>query len=204
MNNFELDSFIEIDNNCKTKKYYDRYKVGDIKTIELKTGDKIDLVILDKNVQNEQSLVIGMKDCFDITYKMSKSKHSTWQNSDFRLEDLISLIQLFPDDLQNVIKDVVKCTIVRGKKIFTVDKYWLLSYRELTGHGLSEGEQYKYFKDNTPCKYMANSGITVGYITRTLSNEKRTEHNFMYVTKDGKFDTVPPDRNVFVSLCFCI
>lgn len=141
------------------------FKVGDFKTVELITGEKIEVVILGFNhdvlsgtdADKTAPITFGMRGVLDGWYEMndSNTNRGGWRDSKMRTVYMERFYTLLPADLQALIKPVVKltCTGGGGNDITsTDDKLFLLSDVEVTGDegdyadGAAEGEQYDYFK----------------------------------------------------------
>lgn len=141
------------------------FKVGDFKTVELITGEKIEVVILGFNhdvlsgtdADKTAPITFGMRGVLDGWYEMndSNTNRGGWRDSKMRTVYMERFYTLLPADLQALIKPVVKLTGTGGGGndiASTDDKLFLLSDVEVTGDegnytdGAAEGEQYDYFK----------------------------------------------------------
>ena len=141
------------------------FKVGDYKTVELITGEKIEVVILGFNhdvlsgtdADKTAPITFGMRGVLDGWYEMndSNTNRGGWRDSKMRTVYMERFYTLLPADLQALIKPVVKLTGTGGggnDVASTDDKLFLLSDVEVTGDegnyadGAAEGEQYDYFK----------------------------------------------------------
>ena len=141
------------------------FKVGDYKTVELITGEKIEVVILGFNhdvlsgtdADKTAPITFGMRGVLDGWYEMndSNTNRGGWRDSKMRTVYMERFYTLLPADLQALIKPVVKLTGTGGGGndiASTDDKLFLLSDVEVTGDegnyadGAAEGEQYDYFK----------------------------------------------------------
>ena len=141
------------------------FKVGDYKTVELITGEKIEVVILGFNhdvlsgtdADKTAPITFGMRGVLDGWYEMndSNTNRGGWRDSKMRTVYMERFYTLLPFDLQALIKPVVKLTGTGGGGndiASTDDKLFLLSDVEVTGDegnyadGAAEGEQYDYFK----------------------------------------------------------
>ena len=141
------------------------FKVGDYKTVELITGEKIEVVILGFNhdvlsgtdADKTAPITFGMRGVLDGWYEMNDSytNRGGWRDSKMRTVYMERFYTLLPADLQALIKPVVKLTGTGGggnDVASTDDKLFLLSDVEVTGDegnyadGAAEGEQYDYFK----------------------------------------------------------
>ena len=150
------------------------FAVGDEKTIELTTGEKVTLVILGFNHDDltgggKAGMTIGMKNLLATTYKMNSSGTNAggWDDSAMRTSTMATLLSQLPADLQSVIKQVNK-KATAGSQSTTIttsaDKLFLFALAELasktglensTGAAIKdnaatyekEGTQYEYFKN---------------------------------------------------------
>ena len=150
------------------------FSVGEEKTIELTTGEKVTLVILGFNHDDltgggKAGMTIGMKNLLATTYKMNSSNTNAggWDDSAMRTSTMATLLSQLPADLRNVIKQVNK-KATAGSQSTTIttsaDKLFLFALAELasktglensTGTSIKnnaatyeqEGTQYEYFKN---------------------------------------------------------
>jgi hypothetical protein len=149
------------------------FGVGEEKTIELTTGEKVTLVILGFNHDDltgggKAGMTIGMKNLLATTYKMNSSSTNAggWDDSAMRTSTMTTLLSQLPADLRNVIKQVNK-KATAGSPSTTIttsaDKLFLFALAELASKtGLEttdtliknnaatyeqEGTQYEYFKN---------------------------------------------------------
>lgn len=157
--------------NGNAEKYF---AIGDEKTIELTTGEKVTLVILGFNHDDlagggKAGMTIGMKNLLAVTYKMNSSNTNAggWDDSAMRTSTMATLLSQLPADLQSVIKQVNK-KATAGSQSATIttsaDKLFLFALAELASKtGLEnstdtsiknnaatyekEGTQYEYFKN---------------------------------------------------------
>ena len=150
------------------------FSVGEEKTIELTTGEKVTLVILGFNHDDltgggKAGMTIGMKNLLATTYKMNLTNTNAggWDDSAMRTSTMTTLLSQLPADLRNVIKQVNK-KATAGSQSTTIttsaDKLFLFALAELasktglensTGTSIKndaatyeqEGTQYEYFKN---------------------------------------------------------
>lgn len=154
-----------------------KFRVGDAKTVELLTGEKIEVVILGFNhdvlsgtdADETAAISFGMRGVLDGLYNFNNehTNRGGWRDSKMRNVYMERFYNLLPVELQNLIKPVVKLTGTGGGSndvTSTDDKLFLLSQVEVTGDesyvASGEGVQYDYFKrtDDTPADegYYAN------------------------------------------------
>lgn len=144
------------------------WNVGDTKTIQLTTGENVELVILGFNHDDGAGITLGMKNCLNTTYPMNDSSTTTggWKNSVMRTSTMNTLFNLLPADLQNVIVTVSKKTSADGELTTidtTQDKLFLFSEVEVYGATsesvAGEGNQYEYFKLQNPTPNIATPSL---------------------------------------------
>lgn len=160
----------ELSEKGNAEKYF---AVGDEKTIELTTGEKVTLVVLGFNHDNltgggKAGMTIGMKNLLKASYRMNATGTNAggWDESEMRTSSMATLLSQLPSDLQNVIKQVYKKAMAgsQSENITTsADKLWLLAIAEIYsatsiesgGSSVSEyadaynaeGTQYEYYEN---------------------------------------------------------
>lgn len=161
------------------------FSVGDEKTVELSTGEKITLVILGFNHDDlsdgsgKAGITIGMRNLLAATYPMNLTITNAggWDESEMRTSTMATLLSQFPSDLQSVIKQVNKKATAGGASTSittSADKLWLFAEVEVDGTTsegyVDEGEQYEYWKtvkDGTVAadriKYLSNGSGSADY-----------------------------------------
>lgn len=172
--NFEKASWADIAAISESGRAAAYFGVGEEKTIELTTGEKVTLVILGFNHDDltgggKAGMTIGMKNLLATTYKMNSSSTNAggWDDSAMRTSTMATLLSQLPADLRNVIKQVNK-KATAGSQSTTIttsaDKLFLFALAELasktglensTGTAIKnnaatyerEGTQYEYFKN---------------------------------------------------------
>ena len=166
------------------------FSVGDEKTIELTTGEKITLTILGFDHDDltggggKAGMSIGMKNLLAARYYMNATLTSEggWDKSEMRTTTMQTLLEQLPSDLQAVIKSVDKKATSGGMSTTITtssDKLFLFSEVEIDGTTsqvyVNEGEQYEYWKTvkdgKTPAdriKYLSNgNGSANGWWLRS-------------------------------------
>lgn len=171
---FEKTSWADIAAISESGRAAAYFGVGEEKTIELTTGEKVTLVILGFNHDDltgggKAGMTIGMKNLLATTYKMNSSNTNAggWDDSAMRTSTMATLLSQLPADLRNVIKQVNK-KATAGSQSTTIttsaDKLFLFALAELasktglensTGAPIKnnaatyeqEGTQYEYFKN---------------------------------------------------------
>ena len=177
--NFEKASWADIAAISESGRAAAYFGVGEEKTIELTTGEKVTLVILGFNHDDltgggKAGMTIGMKNLLATRYAMNSSSTNAggWDQSKMRTETMQTLLAQLPSDLRNSIKQVnKKATAGNASTTITTssDKLFLFSEVEIDGTTTAgyadEGEQYEYWKtikDGTVTadriKYLSNGG----------------------------------------------
>lgn len=173
-----LEEFIEYIEN--TDNVSEHYGVGDYKTIELYTGEKVKMIILDLDRDQlasggtaKVSLgILSMDGWFNIN--LTNTNEGGWRDSLIR-KRMERFFKLLPPILQAHIKPVIKHTSAGQQSseiISTEDKLFLFSEVEIQGKNQcsypGEGTQYDYFKlavnrkfDN--CKWLRSPSCNFSY-----------------------------------------
>lgn len=205
------------------------FYVGQEKTITLSTGEEITLVILGFNHDDlsdgsgKAGITFGMKDLLSDKYDMYNSSYNPyvntvgWKGSDFRQTDIPNILDEFPVELQNVLKEVNKTTLISNATYdiasiqdVTKDKLFLLSGDEIRGdvssgtNGL-EGTQYEYFTlDSTTLVKNINGEPSGWWLRSVVSNTAPTE-NYKRVSNLGSYGGSSVSYGFLgISLCFCV
>lgn len=139
------------------------FKVGDEKTIELKTGEQVTVVILgfehdDKTSGGKAGISIGMKNLLATIYAINSSSTNVggWDKSLMRTNTMATLLSQLPADLQAVIKAVNKKSTNGGGSssapvtatTTSSDKLWLLALAEVYSKTSIEGSVTSAVKNN--------------------------------------------------------
>ena len=136
----------------------ERFGVGDYKTIELYTGEKVKMILLDTDKDDLAEGEGNAKTTFGILtydglFRMNKenTNRTSWKDCEMRTR-MERIFRLLPEIIRNNIKPVVKRTSAgggSGEIIMTTDKCFLFSEVEIRGEVQysrpGEGEQYEYF-----------------------------------------------------------
>lgn len=200
------------------------FSVGEEKTIELTTGEKVTLVILGFDHDNltgggKAGMSIGMKNLLATKYRMNATatNEGGWDESEMRTSTMATLLSQFPSDLQSVIKQVNKKATAGGASTSittSADKLWLFAEVEIDGTTSAgyadEGEQYEYWKtvkDGTVAddrkKYLSNgSGSAGSWWLRSpfVSNSSY----FRYINSAGSVGNGTANSSSDVSFGFCV
>ena len=109
--NFEKASWADIAAISESGRAAAYFGVGEEKTIELTTGEKVTLVILGFNHDDltgggKAGMTIGMKNLLATRYAMNSSSTNAggWDQSKMRTETMQTLLAQLPSDLRNSIK----------------------------------------------------------------------------------------------------
>lgn len=200
------------------------FSVGDEKTITLSTGEEITLVILGFNhdevraTGSKRSMTIGMKNLLSATYYINADYTDTsgWIGSEMRDTTMKTLFSQLPADLQSVIKEVTKKSLIGGTIDINRagDKLWLLSEVEINGtteEGYDgEGEQYEYWKSvkngaipEDRMKYLSNGkGQPSGWWLRSAS--VGTDYAYRLVQLGGTINNTNMTIKEGICFCFCL
>lgn len=200
------------------------FSVGDEKTIELTTGEKVTLVILGFNHDDLTSggkagMTIGMKNLLATKYRMNATatNEGGWNESEMRTSTMATLLSQLPSDLQGVIKQVNKKATAGGASTSittSADKLWLFAEVEVDGTTsagyANEGEQYEYWKtvkDGTVAadriKYLSNgSGSAGSWWLR--SPYVSSSNSFRSIFPTGTVGYSNVNGNYGVSFGFCV
>ena len=172
--NFEKASWEDIAAISESGRAAAYFGVGEEKTIELTTGEKVTLVILGFNHDDltgggKAGMTIGMKNLLATTYKMNSSNTNAggWDDSAMRTSTMTTLLSQLPADLRNVIKQVNK-KATAGSQSTTIttsaDKLFLFAMSEIFSATSiensatstiadyadaynAEGTQYEYYRN---------------------------------------------------------
>lgn len=204
----------------ESRKYFN---IGDEKTIELSTGEKITLVILgfdhdDLTTGGKAGITIGIKNILSILYPMNNSatNEGGWCESKMRTETMQMLLFQLPSDLRAIIKDVYKYELKNSygnnvvDSITTQSTLFLFARVEIIGQSEEtrywcEGEQYEYWRS------VKNGEISKDRIKsdqswwlRTWYSDTESNETFFAVTNEGNFELKNANTNCGVSFGFCI
>lgn len=141
----------------------ERFGVGDYKIIELYTGEKVKIILLDTDKDKLADSEGNAKTTFGILaydglFRMNKERDNTtsWKDCEMRTVRMERILRLLPEALRNNIKPVIKHTSAGGGSreiIATTDKLFLFSEVEICGEveysRSGEDEQYEYFASDT-------------------------------------------------------
>lgn len=221
---FEKASWSDIASLSESGSANKYFSVGDEKTIELTTGERVTLVILGFEHDDLSALsggkagiTIGMKNLLSTKYRINATNTNTgsWHESEMRTSTMATLLSQLPSDLQSVIKQVKKKTTIGDASTSirtSADKLWLLAEVEVNGTTTegyaAEGEQYEYWKtvkDGTVAndrKKYNNLGNATNWWLRSpyVSNNAA----WRYINSVGIISTAPTNSNYYVSFCFCV
>lgn len=222
--NFEKASWADIAAISESGRAAAYFGVGEEKTIELTTGEKVTLVILGFNHDDltgggKAGMTIGMKNLLATRYVMNSSSTNAggWDQSKMRTETMQTLLAQLPSDLRNSIKQVnKKATAGNASTTITTssDKLFLFSEVEIDGTTTAgyadEGEQYEYWKtikDGTVAadrkKYLSNGGGSAySWWLRSPSVSGSTSFRCVYSTGGVSYSSA--NSTYGVSFGFCV
>lgn len=158
---FSDASWGEIEEISESGKASEYFAVGDEKTIELSTGEQVNLVILGFDHDEilgssgkKAGMTIGMKNLLSTSYRMNQTdtNEGGWVDSEMLKTTMNAIYSNLPTALRKSIKRVLKKVIKVGDNTITVsdDILWLFSEVEIDGTTSEiykdEGEQYEYWK----------------------------------------------------------
>ena len=216
----------------------DYWKCEDTRRIELKNGEFIDLVLIDNNHDDLVNPINGIrkavftvqtKNCLNTKMCMFDSyddpKFSLWSNSDIRNYLNTEFYQNLPDELQSLIKTVMKVTYryaykpkfgpyYRGSTT-TEEAVFLLSEMEVYGTqeldastfgSGSDGTQYEYYKTASKrIKYLGIDGtIAKDWWLRSSIVDGGRYSRFRGVNRSGSVDYDIVSNTYGVVPAFCI
>lgn len=184
-------------------------KVGDMKTMKLKTGELIRVAIagFDHDISEEGftlPVTLTFVDCLSENYPMNHiaTNISGWKGSIMRNKTMAELFELLPDDL--------KCFIVASKKDnATLDKLFLPSEVEVWGKNQygeddESNKQYEFYKNkHNRIKFCANNEEYATYwsLRSPLPDNKSS---FCIVDSSGAYAYNYASNEHSIAPCFAI
>lgn len=188
----------------------ERFGVGDYKIIELYTGEKVKMVLLDTDKDKLAEGEGNAKTSFGILaydglYRMNKESNNatSWKDCEMRTVRIGRIMRLLPEALRNAIKPVVKYTSAGGGSrdiITTTDKLFLFSEVEVCGEVRysrpGEGEQYEYFVSDQNRNFDEYKWLRSPYYYSSSS--------FCYVYDYGSSNGSNANISTGVAFGFCI
>ena len=216
----------------------DYWKCEDTRRIELKNGEFIDLVLIDNNHDDLVNPINGIrkavftvqtKNCLNTKMCMFNSyddpKFSLWSNSDIRNYLNTEFYQNLPDELQSLIKTVMKVTYRYAYKpkfgpyysesTTTKEAVFLLSEMEVYGtqaldastYGSgSDGTQYEYYKTTSnriKCLGIDGTSAQAWWLRSSIVHSNGGSY-FRYVNSNGDVDYSSAYDTIGVAVAFCI
>ena len=161
---YSLEEMIAYINNPESN-FDGDFRVGDYKLVELTTGEQVRLVLIDTDKDDLASGTGKAKTTFAILpidgrYEMNveSTNRGGYTASKMRMTYLPRIFSLFPKELREAIKPVLKKTadLSVGEIKSSTEVLWLFSEVEVLGKNSysqrGEGEQYEHFmlKKNRP------------------------------------------------------
>lgn len=208
------------------------FKVGDERKVTLTTGEEITLVILGFNHDKlpggrKAGMTIGLKDVLNTTYQFNSTgtNEGSWYSSLMYSNVMQTLFYQLPLDLQLVVKEVEKKSIIREQGAITSgpNKLFLLSMSEIFStssienssfyyinqysvYYKNEEEQYDYWKNliGDSDSGTENSALIKSrwWWLRTVYMSETTA--FWYVNPSGRITGGIADASIGVLYAFCI
>lgn len=176
----------------------ERFGVGDYKTIELYTGEKVKMILLDTDKDDLAEGEGNAKTTFGILtydglFRMNKenTNRTSWKDCEMRTR-MERIFRLLPEIIRNNIKPVVKRTSAGGGSreiIMTTDKCFLFSEVEIRGEVQysrpGEGEQYEYFvsdegRNFDDYKWLRSPYYNYSYFFCYVVSSGRSFYNYAY------------------------
>ena len=207
-NDMPLQEFIKI---CKNGQAKEKFGLGGNKTIELYTGEKVNVSICGFNhdvkedgTKSNVTLVFDFP--IDGEFQMNKewSNIGGWNDSYMNNVLMPRFFRLLPKELQDAIVLVKKKTSIGGDKQkikTTLNNLFLLSEIEANGtidySMKGEGKQYELFK-----KDPEKVGCGKWYCLRSPYSGNDT--NFCYVSSNGYVYSNVASTTTCVRLAFCL
>ena len=217
----------------------DYWKTGNIRGVELSTGEMLYLTLIGNNHDDLANPINGItkaaftvqtKNCLETKMRMFDSyddpKFSSWANSDIRNYLNTEFYQNLPDELQSMIKTVMKVTYRYSYKpkfgpyysesTTTKEAAFLLSEMEVYGTqslgtesdwGRGEdGTQYEYYKTaSNRIKYLGIDGTSAqSWWLRSSGVNGNGNSYFRGVDSNGDVDGTSADGASGVAVAFCI
>ena len=188
----------------------ERFGVGDYKTIELYTGEKVKLIILDMDKDTlaegngEARVTFGILK-MDGSFEMNtqNTNEGGWGGSKMRKDYMDRFFRILPEVLRNNIKPVLKKTSAGYRSseiVYSTDKVFLFSEIEVFGKTRysysGEGEQYEFFS------FAQN--ISFDRYTWLRSPYCNYSSYFCYVSSSGEANCSGAGYTRGVALGFCI
>ena len=212
------DSWGEIIDSVKDGTYFDKYKIGDTKELDLGEEGVImmELVAFDTDELADGSGKAAMtwiaKDLLNTVHVMNAELTSEggWPASDLRAWMQESVLPLFPEEVRSNIKEVMKYSYSYSdsQTISSSDKIWIPGRREVFGEEVSqelEGPEYlNVFPDDASRirKHIDASEPICWWIRSAAGNY---DANFDFVDTEGTGTYVSDawaEYGVVVGFCF--
>lgn len=110
--------------------------IGSIATVELKNGDSVDFILVEKNVYGATNVFINA-DCYSELPMYDKYTMNVCYAKSDRIKQLNSLLDLFPDELRDIILEREIKQKVNGKNYSVTAKLWTPSTTEIVGENIN-------------------------------------------------------------------
>jgi len=202
-------SWAEIAEISRSGKAAEHFEVGDTKTVELFTGEAVELVIVGldhdeaQDFKGKAGITFGTKNLLDQMYYMNNeyTNEGGWGKSFMRNVNMPRIDKLLPQELREVICPVVKLTQGNGLG----DRLFLFSESEVYGtkdDRYRENEQYPYFEDSKNRVKVTNSGNDYWWWLRSPLSTFTTFFRFVISNGNLSFNIA----SIAIGLClgFCV
>lgn len=204
-----LEELVEyIENNCDIT---DKYNVGDYKTIELYTGEKVKMILLDTNAdllsdgQTRARTTFGVMNATGAfaMHPIDTGNTLNYEGSEMRNVRMEAFYRILPEALRKAVKPVIKSTGTgrEANLIHTTEKCFLFSESEILGVNTvsapGEGNQYEYFT------FEINRGFQNNIWIRSMCTNRYYEGRFCVLT-NGHISMPSPTNAYNVAFGFCI
>ena len=216
----------------------DYWKCEDTRRIQLKNGEFIDLVLIGNNHDDLVTEINGnskaiftvqTENCLETKMSMFDSyndpKFSSWNSSDIRKYLNTEFKSLLPDELQSMIKPIMKVTYryvykpkfgpYYSESTTTEEAVFLLSEMEVYGtqaldastYGSgSDGTQYEYYKTTSnriKCLGIEGTAAQIWWLRSSIVGSNGNSY-FRHVYSNGNVDYNYADEAFGVGPAFCI
>lgn len=199
---------------CQLNAVPDSWAVGDQKIMTINNVDYA-IDIIGKNHDDyadgsgKAPLTFQMHDLWNVQFTMHDSRTNScgWENSYMRTARIPLILELFPSEIQAVIKEVNKLTSAGNKSSTiktTADKLFLLSEVEVQGRTVysytGEGTQYEYYANGGDPEKKRNNTSEI-WFTRSPSKQDTT--SFCSVSASGGISAMYSNSAYSTSFAFC-
>ena len=211
---FANNTWEQIAEACSTRRVPETWLVGDQKTMTI-NGINYTIDIIGKNHDDyadgsgKAPLTFQMHNLWNVQFTMHDSKTNScgWENSYMRTARIPLILELFPSEIQAVIKEVNKLTSAGNKSSTiktTADKLFLLSEVEVQGRTVysytGEGTQYEYYANGGDSEKKRNNTSEI-WFTRSPSKQDTT--SYCSISASGGISAMYANNSYSTSFAFC-